>query len=143
LQDLTDSNHFFDADYDQYYASLAASATTSVLDTPGASLSDDFGDIADEDYEDRKPPIEYLDSLNDYRKRSRSREDEGAAGKKIPKTGDNFGKVNNPRAAEVAMAVEKVPAGALQGDLENDPIVHGVLLPELKSAIDNDCLSQQ
>jgi transcription initiation factor TFIIE subunit alpha len=136
-------SHWFNSllsrtDYDQYYASLAASATTSVLDTPGASLSDDFGDIAEDD-EDRKPPIEYLDSLNDYRKRSRSWEDEGAAGKKIPKTGDNFGNVDKPSAAEVAMAVKKVPADALQGDLENDPIVHGSLLPQLKSVIENDC----
>ncbi|KAF5379153.1 hypothetical protein D9615_006061 [Tricholomella constricta] len=72
--------------YDQYYASLAASssaaasahATPSNLSLPGSS---DFGDVAYDDEEDRKPSVEYLDSLNEYRKRSRSGEDDGANAK--------------------------------------------------------------
>jgi transcription initiation factor TFIIE subunit alpha len=80
----------FRLDYDQYYASLAASSAASAQDTPsGLSVpgSDDFGDVADDD-DDRKPSVEYLDSLNDYRKRSRSREDEGTAKLKVPKMGE-------------------------------------------------------
>ncbi|KAF8651404.1 hypothetical protein AX16_004797 [Volvariella volvacea WC 439] len=73
--------------YDQYYASLAASATVSTQPTPtatglSAQGSSDFGDLAYEEEEDKKPSIEYLDSLNEYRKRSRSREDDGQAAKK-------------------------------------------------------------
>ncbi|KXN91567.1 Transcription initiation factor IIE subunit alpha [Leucoagaricus sp. SymC.cos] len=69
-----------DADYyDQYYASLAASTTVSAMPTPTPARSSESGDygytIDVEDEEDRKPTIEYLDSLNDYRKRSRSKED--------------------------------------------------------------------
>lgn len=45
---------------------------------PGSS---DFGDLAYDDDEDRKPNVEYLDSLNDYRKRSRSTEDIGGGAK--------------------------------------------------------------
>lgn len=75
--------------YDQYYASLAASSQpTPVLETGGS----DFG----EEEEDVKPSIEYLNSLNEYRKRSRSTEDVGFAtsnsGKKVVKLGyDNPG----------------------------------------------------
>ncbi|KAH7878639.1 TFIIE alpha subunit-domain-containing protein [Lentinula edodes] len=78
-----------DADYyEQYYASLAASAVASAQATPSGSVPgsldlDDFG----EDEEDRKPSLEYLNSLNDYRKRSRSQENEGFSGRnKIAKT---------------------------------------------------------
>jgi len=72
--------------YDQYYASLAASSQpTPVLETGGS----DFG----EEEEDVKPSIEYLNSLNEYRKRSRSTEDIGFpssnSGKKIVKVGYN------------------------------------------------------
>jgi len=58
--------------YDQYYARLAASSAPS-SDTPGLiSMGSDFGD---DDEEEVKPTIQYLDSLNDYRKRSRSHDD--------------------------------------------------------------------
>lgn len=80
------------SDYDQYYASLAASTNVSAQPTPtptgtGGSHSSEFGDynIDVEEEEDKKPNIEYLDSLNDYRKRSRSKEDDGAAAGKSPK----------------------------------------------------------
>ncbi|KAF9234259.1 TFIIE alpha subunit-domain-containing protein [Melanogaster broomeanus] len=38
-----------------------------------------------EEEEELKPSVQYLDSLNGYRKRSRSQEDEGAAAKKLSK----------------------------------------------------------
>jgi transcription initiation factor TFIIE subunit alpha len=68
------------SDYDQYYASLAASTTVSALPTPtpGGGRSSESAStpgIELEEEEDRKPDIEYLDSLNEYRKRSRSKED--------------------------------------------------------------------
>ncbi|KAL4071438.1 hypothetical protein V8B97DRAFT_1871035 [Scleroderma yunnanense] len=65
--------------YDQYYASLAASNAASAQATPSA-LASELGEE-----EDQKPSIQFLDSLNEYRKRSRSVEDEGTAAKKIPK----------------------------------------------------------
>ncbi len=121
----------FTSDYEQYYASLAASAaasaqaTPSGLSAPGSSDFDDFGEE-----EDRKPNIEYLDSLNDYRKRSRSREDEGVTGKiKVPKVeeaptpytmnGDISNNVAGPDPAPM--------------DADNDPIVYGTSSPFLRS----------
>lgn len=66
--------------YDQYYASLAASNAVSSQNTPRSGLgSEEFEE------EEQKPSVQYLDSLNDYRKRSRSKEDEGAASTKLPK----------------------------------------------------------
>lgn len=59
--------------YDQYYASLAASNAPSAQDTPALTSLGEFG----EEEEDVKPNVEYLDSLNEYRKRSRSLEDNG------------------------------------------------------------------
>ncbi|KAG1870003.1 TFIIE alpha subunit-domain-containing protein [Suillus subluteus] len=66
--------------YDQYYASLAASNAVSSQNTPRSGLgSEEFEE------EEQKPSVQYLDSLNDYRKRSRSKEDEGAAATKLSK----------------------------------------------------------
>ncbi|KAG1786838.1 TFIIE alpha subunit-domain-containing protein [Suillus plorans] len=65
---------------DQYYASLAASNAVSSQNTPRSGLG---SEELEED--DQKPSVQYLDSLNDYRKRSRSKEDEGAAATKLPK----------------------------------------------------------
>lgn len=119
----------YNPDYEQYYASLAASSAVSVQDTPssfGAALSQ-FDDLQD-DEEDRKPSIEYLDSLNDYRKRSRSREDEGTA-KKIAKvedvndlhfgtdSGEMNGVTNGHTTVDTPMADGHIP--------EDDPLVHG------------------
>ncbi|THH00110.1 hypothetical protein EW026_g2364 [Hermanssonia centrifuga] len=68
--------------YDHYYASLAASAAPSAHDTPALTNFNEFG----EEDEDVKPSMEYLNSLGDYRKRSRSMEDIGDAGPaKTPK----------------------------------------------------------
>jgi transcription initiation factor TFIIE subunit alpha len=111
--------------YDQYYASLAASSQpTPVLETGGS----DFG----EEEEDVKPSIEYLNSLNEYRKRSRSMEDVGFAtsnsGKKVVKLGyDNPG--SGPIIASTTPMLEALvkeqPLGVeVPGQ---DPIVYGTL----------------
>ncbi len=63
--------------YDQYYASLAASsAAASAQATPTAtghqsSSSSNSPDFTHDDDRDEKPNVQYLDSLNAYRKRSR------------------------------------------------------------------------
>lgn len=115
-------------DYDQYYASLAASASASAQATPSATSApwSDFGDVGNDEEEDVKPSVEYLDSLNDYRKRSRSREDEGAATKsKLAKT--DFGidlpyvnqHLNNGNGIS-----NDVPS-AMNGSPDDDPLVYG------------------
>ncbi|KAI0683872.1 TFIIE alpha subunit-domain-containing protein [Cytidiella melzeri] len=69
-----DVNQTHQADYyDQYYASLTGSSGPTESMTPAAIGISKLG----EEEEDVKPSIEYLDSLNDYRKRSRSAEDVG------------------------------------------------------------------
>jgi transcription initiation factor TFIIE subunit alpha len=78
--------YFFIADYDQYYASLAASAAPSTQHTPSGEFS-----VLDDFEEDRKPNIEYLDSLNEHNKRSRSIENEGDAERKQARVGDGDG----------------------------------------------------
>ncbi|KAH9916967.1 TFIIE alpha subunit-domain-containing protein [Epithele typhae] len=92
--------------YERYYATLAASAAPSGMPTPRLS---DFG----EDEEDVKPDLEYLDSLNEYRKRSRSREDVGDEDRgttpKLPRT---EGSMSPP-------ALDAPPAGGA-----DDPIVY-------------------
>lgn len=59
---------------------MAASNAVSSQNTPRSGLG---SEELEED--DQKPSVQYLDSLNDYRKRSRSKEDEGAAATKLPK----------------------------------------------------------
>jgi transcription initiation factor TFIIE subunit alpha len=86
------------------------------------SGSDDSGDFPDnEEEEDRKPSIEYLDSLNAYRKRSRSREDEGAVKKVAKVNGCGYPVPAVPVDMEVEVespvAIEVVPA--------DDPVVYG------------------
>jgi transcription initiation factor TFIIE subunit alpha len=73
----------FIADYDQYYASLAASAAPSTQHTPSGEFS-----VLDDFEEDRKPNIEYLDSLNEHNKRSRSIENEDDAERKQARVSD-------------------------------------------------------
>jgi transcription initiation factor TFIIE subunit alpha len=140
----------FDLDYDQYYASLAvassaaasATATPSGLSLPGSS---DFGDLAYDEEEDRKPNVEYLDSLNDYRKRSRSTEDVGGNAKsKMAKvnmgglTVNGFGNGNGLRdPQETAVGTDVVVSGVeddavpmpteeSQEVLGDDPMVYGM-----------------
>ncbi|KAK7462844.1 hypothetical protein VKT23_007420 [Stygiomarasmius scandens] len=115
--------------YDQYYASLAASAaasaqaTPSGLSAPGSSDFDEFG----EEEEERKPSIEYLNSLNDYRKRSRSQEDEGSAGRnKIAKTEEVNGNGHAPNGSSKDEPTSSTTE-ALANDgttAAEDPIVH-------------------
>lgn len=108
--------------YDQYYASLAASRVASASNTPsGLSVpeGDDFGD----DEEDRKPSLQLLNSLNDYRKRSRSNEDVGTAKKKaakIEETGDAI-------MASLNILAQHESVHEPQQDLPlDDPIVMGL-----------------
>jgi len=72
--------------YDQYYASLAASTVPSTQHTPPGEFSA-MGDFE----EDSKPSIEYLDSLNEYNKRSRSVEEADESERKQARVGDGWG----------------------------------------------------
>lgn len=130
-------NHEVDY-YEQYYASLAASAAGSAVATPsGLSVpgSSDFDHLEEE--EDKKPSIEYLNSLNDYRKRSRSQEDVGSSGKnKLAKVqgnanganGNGNGMVVNG-GVQIQSTTTEVPNGT--GKAPEDPIIHvnGVAKP--------------
>ncbi|PFH49896.1 hypothetical protein AMATHDRAFT_62164 [Amanita thiersii Skay4041] len=90
--------------YDQYYASLAASTNVSAQATPSAisaPASSEFGDLNNSEEEDQKPSVEYLDSLNDYRKRSRSREDVGVKETKLPKLEEEKANGFAPETAHV------------------------------------------
>jgi hypothetical protein len=127
-------------DYDQYYASLAASAAPSTQHTPSGEFSV-LGDFE----EDRKPNIEYLDSLNEHNKRSRSVEDQGGddAERKLAKVvpvaaaGDGWSAAAAASQAgngEHEHAVSGVEDGSGMGmgmdaddvaGVEDDPIVYG------------------
>ena len=119
-------------DYDQYYASLAASTLPSAQATPsglGASGSDDFGDFPDEEEEEMKPSVEYLDSLNDYRKRSRSREDEGGiALKKVAKM-ESMDRLRGLQGLQGPMTNGDLDGGGGTREVEaapvDDPVVFG------------------
>lgn len=113
---------------------MAASAAVSAQGTPsglGVPGGDDFA-LSDEE-EDRKPSIEYLDSLNDYRKRSRSREDIGTPKSKLARL-DSGGfegvKVNGnghwlvPDVAE-RTTPDAVDEAADEAPPTDDPLVHG------------------
>jgi transcription initiation factor TFIIE subunit alpha len=137
-------SHFLSV-YDQYYASLAASsAAVSAQPTPTAQSalgSSDSGDFGYDEEEDRKPSVQYLDSLNAYRKRSRSHEDVGTAAKikqlKIDATegiygiGNGLGVVINGYTPENGIEVEQdaVMVGDATLLLEDDPMVYGTPLP--------------
>ncbi|ETW77930.1 hypothetical protein HETIRDRAFT_126621 [Heterobasidion irregulare TC 32-1] len=112
--------------YDHYYASLANSAAPSAQNTPSA----DFAFTTDDFDEDRKPDVDYLDSLNEYRKRSRSREDEGDAERKIAKTANGVnGVVNGVNGHSGVNGSAMEPEGVSRiGDeeaIEDDPIMLG------------------
>lgn len=86
--------------------------------TPALST---FGDLGEEE-DDVKPSMEYLNSLNDYRKRSRSAEEPGRAMSKTPKLNG----YDSPHAAlppEVQIPVEQVDEAAM--DTADDPVVYG------------------
>ncbi|EDR08240.1 uncharacterized protein LACBIDRAFT_297707 [Laccaria bicolor S238N-H82] len=131
--------------YDQYYASLAASAAPSAQATPtglSAPGSSDFGDFPNDEEEDRKPNLEYLDSLNDYRKRSRSREDVGSVKVKVAKMDAlpvyDYGMVNGYtpdggiEIEQDAIMVEEIPP-PFEG--EEDPMVNVNGLPKPYSQV--------
>lgn len=85
------------------------------MSAPGSSDFDDFGN----EEEDHKPSVEYLDSLNDYRKRSRSREDEGDNGRsKVLKVEEPMQPFTNGNGEAVNS----------QMTAEDDPPVLGMLL---------------
>lgn len=91
------------------------------------SGGDDFG-ISD-DEEDRKPNVEYLDSLNDYRKRSRSRDDIGTSTPKLAKLNDNgfeATKINGNGHIPVSTTKLAPPAIVLEGGSLGDPTVFGL-----------------
>ena len=131
--------------YDQYYASLAASsAAVSAQPTPttqSALGSSDSGDFGYEEEEDRKPSVQYLDSLNAYRKRSRSQEDVGSAAKikqvKVDATegvygiGSGLGVVINGYTPENGIEVEQdaVMVENVAQLPEDDPMVYGTPFP--------------
>lgn len=114
---------------------MAASAAASAQATPsGLSVlgSPDFDDFGNDDEEEQKPSIEYLDSLNDYRKRSRSREDEGSSGKSKlartePTNGFESAAVNGRQEhTETPEDTEMMPADDVETPPEDDPIVYGL-----------------
>ncbi|KAI0305088.1 TFIIE alpha subunit-domain-containing protein [Russula brevipes] len=105
--------------YDQYYASLAASAAPS---TPSGEFSV-LGDFE----EDRKPNIEYLDALNEHNKRSRSVEDEGDTERKQVKVGDGLGQENEREYGQQLPMNGVESSGAVNAEAaiaEEDPIVY-------------------
>ncbi|KAJ7171666.1 TFIIE alpha subunit-domain-containing protein [Mycena crocata] len=111
--------------WDSYYASLESSAqVTPTLSAPGSS---DFGDLNVDEEEDIKPSVEYLDSLNEYRKRSRSHENGADTANKLPKTEDiggfGLGGTNGAPSAEVIPDVP-MPEEPQAEEPREDPIVY-------------------
>ena len=82
-----------------------------------------MNDFAAEE-EDVKPNVEYLDSLNEYRKRSRSRDDvgTGASTPKMPRTEEHM-----EIQEGAALPGAEVHVNGVNGDAsaEDDPIVYG------------------
>jgi transcription initiation factor TFIIE subunit alpha len=114
--------HSSSTDYDQYYASLAASSAPSTRDTPSA-LGGPGSEEGDED-EERKPSVQYLDSLNEYRKRSRSEKDEEGLGlKKVAKVSDTRNGDESSPDSLVTPDQETVDGG--EEPEQEGPIVHG------------------
>ena len=96
-------------DYEQYYASLAASNAASTQATPSGLGSEDL-----EEEEESKHAFQRLETLDGYRKRSRSQEDEGAAAKKLAKLESeppDISRVGQPEA---------------ETDRGDDPLVSGM-----------------
>ncbi|KAN0135599.1 TFIIE alpha subunit domain containing protein [Lactarius tabidus] len=127
--------------YDQYYASLAASTAPSTQHTPSGEFSV-LGDFE----EDRKPNIEYLDALNEHKKRSRSLEEDaaevdGAAERKLARVvGWDQGQTANGNVEGVS-GVAGAAAGPdedVGGDAppEDDPTVYGLFFFFLHATLD-------
>lgn len=123
---------------------MSAQPTPTAQSALGSSDSGDFG--YDEE-EDRKPSVQYLDSLNAYRKRSRSHEDVGSTTKikqvKVDATegvygiGNGLGIVINGYTPENGIEVEQDAVMVEDVALlpEDDPMVSGTPLPLLKIII--------
>lgn len=103
------STQSWEIDYEQYYASLAASNAASTQATPSGLGSEDL-----EEEEESKHMIGRLESFNGHRKRSRSQEDEGASAKKLAKL--------EPNPADIS-GVGRPEAETGRGD---DPLVSGM-----------------
>lgn len=111
-------------DYDQYYASLAASADPSASQTPLPLGVDE---------EDQKPNVDYLDYVNNFNKRSRSAEDIGGDGRKVPKVDEvvtngvnGHGILTNGHGISNGMPVDETVAPTPSaGGADDDPIVYG------------------
>ena len=117
----------------------------SAQDTPGPDLGSEFGEE-----EDVKPSVEYLDSVNEYRKRSRSVEDigEGSGMNKIPRTANGTPEANGVPVAAVSMEVEMTTEVIVETTVSgsaDDPMVHGmfVTLPFLLTAFTDFTLRSQ
>lgn len=108
-------------DYEQYYSSLAVSAMPSSQNTPAMDNLNDFG----EEEEDVKPSVQYLDSLNEYRKRSRSRDDRGD-GRGPSKTPKLNGWVDPPVVAQPEVQPEVPLYEEVPPPPGDDPIVYGM-----------------
>lgn len=108
-----------DADYyEQYYSSLAVSAMPSSQNTPAMDNLNDFGEE-----EDVKPSVQYLDSLNEYRKRSRSRDDRGD-GRGPSKTPKLNGWADPPVVAQPEVQPEVLLYEEVPPPPGDDPIVY-------------------
>ena len=121
--------------YDQYYASLAAaSVASSSQPTPTATVmgsssagSPNFPRFLsqlndDDEEEDKKPNVEYLDSLNAYRKRSRSAEDiAGPSRIKATKLDGEVSTVNGRHLSVNGYLSRNASDGSLDGSLPDDP----------------------
>ncbi|KZT69099.1 hypothetical protein DAEQUDRAFT_750949 [Daedalea quercina L-15889] len=110
--------------YDRYYESLAASAVNSSQTTPAmVTLGSDFGEE-----EDVKPSVEYLDSLNHYNKRSRSREDVdgGLSSAKTPRLNGHESVHETTPVPESAPAEETLqePAPDTESALADEPVIY-------------------
>jgi hypothetical protein len=108
----------FFKDYDQYYASLAASAAPSTQHTPPGEFS-----VVGDYEEDRKPNIEYLDALNEHNKRSRSVEDEGELERKQARVGDGWGLQGAQENGELPMNGAEISVVDMSTE---DPMVYGL-----------------
>jgi transcription initiation factor TFIIE subunit alpha len=101
--------------------------------TPSASApaSSEYGDLNNDEEEEQKPSVEYLDSLNDYRKRSRSRENEGVKRTKQAKLEDEHVNGFAPGPVQPNGFTDARPVADEElspAPLMDDPIVYGTFI---------------
>jgi transcription initiation factor TFIIE subunit alpha len=104
---------------------LAASAAPSTQHTPPPLPPPPPGEFSVlGDYEeDRKPNVEYLDSLNEHNKRSRSVEDGGESERKQARVGDGWGAQEYGEHPMNGTESSGIDAEDVSTD---DPIVYGL-----------------